>query len=81
MTKQEFTKVVKKAREWEKGRAYWDLAATTADVIHGADGKAAVEVENLAAVVRYQCLMLNGEWDAREMQTMWEWFKWKVIVV
>jgi hypothetical protein len=79
MTNAQFTNAI----EIAKGNA--DLSAIDTEILFGYGlrnfAPVAATVETVAAVIRWECVMLNGEFDSIALDNLHQIFRRKVTVV
>ncbi len=78
MTKQE-KQAVFAATAQTFGDDFFNLAYGVGEAVRS-NPRAALPVRNIAAFVKYQALMLNGEWDVQMLADAWGFLK-SVIVL
>ena len=78
MTKAEITKCYKKAKEGYKEEY---LNNCECDGIALWDKKKYVTLSGAAALIRWQCIYLNGEWDSEMLSECFELLSKKAILI
>jgi hypothetical protein len=73
---------IKELAESRNGLKDYDTntgAATTADLLH-ADKHAIVSVKGCAALLLWQAMQFNGQWDENAVAETWAWMKFAIVV-